>query len=193
MKTRRRTACPFEILGILESLFFAVLLLQSILSFSMSYYSPGSKCTKYWLTCRGWTDVRTPWPSRDYQNFFHLQVTTFTYLWFSPNRARHNEEKRLRELILTILAKEKCFDFYSLRPHYTDSLRKFMEISLEKAVWILPCKKKMLKVYSLFSGVPTTSSDPTGQWKLNHCANEITFAVTVELSYALWKLLHIAN
>ena len=50
----------------------------------------------------------------------------------------------------------------------------------------------MLKVYSLFSAVPNTSSDPTGQWKLNHCANEVTFVVTVELSYALWQLLHIA-
>ena len=44
MKTRRRTACPFEILGITESLFVAVLLLSFILSFSMSYYSSGSKC-----------------------------------------------------------------------------------------------------------------------------------------------------
>ena len=170
MKTRRRTACPFEILEITESLFFAVLLLRFMLSFSPSYYSAGSKCTKYWLTYREWTDVQTSWPSRDYQNFSHLYVTTFTYPWFSPNRVRHNEEKRLRELILTILAKEKCFDFYSLRPHYTDSLRKFMEISMEKAGWKGWVKGiwRYILYFHLCRPRPTSSLGATSSAELLH-------------------------
>ena len=91
MKPRRRTAYPFEILGILLSLFFAVLLLQFILSPRPSIIVLVVNVVNIDLHAqRGRTFGR---PHRHMITkmslIYKLQVTTFTYPWFSPNRARH--------------------------------------------------------------------------------------------------------
>ena len=92
MKPRRRTACPFETLGIFVSLFFAVLLLQYIYChFPCLIIVLAVNVVNIDLHAEGGRTFGRPdrHVITKISLIFRLQVTTFTYPWFSPNRARH--------------------------------------------------------------------------------------------------------